>query len=73
MCTAPQNVQGHVFAAAPWCATAKGMPEAAVSRLYGGIHYRMAIEEGVSQGRRVGELVVRRVKTRAGTTLAERD
>ena len=47
--------------------------EAAISRLYGGIHYRMAIEEGIEQGRRVGELVVRRVKTRAATTVAERD
>jgi hypothetical protein len=36
--------------------------EAAISRLYGGIHYRMAIEEGVTQGRQVGELVVRRVR-----------
>jgi len=39
--------------------------EAAISRLYGGIHYRMAIEEGAVQGRKVGELVVRRVRTRA--------
>jgi hypothetical protein len=38
--------------------------EAAISRLYGGIHYRQAIEEGVKQGRKVGELVVARVKTR---------
>jgi hypothetical protein len=38
--------------------------EAAMSRLYGGIHYRMAIEEGVTQGRRVGRLVVRKVRTR---------
>jgi PAP2 superfamily len=38
--------------------------EAAISRLYGGIHYRMAIEEGIAQGRKVGELVVRRVRTR---------
>ncbi len=38
--------------------------EAAISRLYGGIHYRMAIEEGVTQGRKVGELVVQRVRTR---------
>ncbi len=38
--------------------------EAAISRLYGGIHYRMAIEEGVKQGRMVGENVVRRVHTR---------
>lgn len=38
--------------------------EAALSRLYGGIHYRMAIEEGVVQGRRVGEHVLRRIRTR---------
>jgi hypothetical protein len=37
--------------------------EAAISRLYGGIHYRMAIEEGITQGRKVGELVVQRVRT----------
>jgi hypothetical protein len=40
--------------------------EAAMSRLYGGIHYRIAIEEGVNQGRRVGEFVVQKVRTRAG-------
>ena len=39
--------------------------EAAISRLYGGIHYRMAIEEGIAQGRGVGELVVSRIRTRA--------
>ena len=44
--------------------------EAAISRLYGGIHYRQAIEEGVKQGRKVGELVVARVKTRATGELA---
>jgi len=38
--------------------------EAAISRLYGGIHYRMAIEEGSIQGRKVGENVVRRIRTR---------
>lgn len=31
--------------------------EAAISRLYGGIHYRAAIEEGVTQGAKVGALV----------------
>ncbi len=40
--------------------------EAAISRLYGGIHYRRAIEEGIAEGRKVGQLVVRRVRTRAG-------
>ena len=44
--------------------------EAAISRLYGGIHYRRSIEEGVKQGRRVGEQVVRRVRTRSGRTVA---
>jgi hypothetical protein len=37
--------------------------EAAISRLYGGIHYRMAIEEGITQGRGVGQLVVRKLRT----------
>jgi hypothetical protein len=32
--------------------------EAAISRLYGGIHYMMAIEEGVKQGEKVGEFIV---------------
>jgi hypothetical protein len=46
--------------------------EAAISRLYGGIHYRRAIEEGSLQGQRVGENVVRRVKTRAAKLVAAR-
>jgi hypothetical protein len=45
--------------------------EAAISRMYGGIHYRMAIDEGVIQGRAVGENVLRRVHTRADRALAE--
>jgi hypothetical protein len=44
--------------------------EAAISRLYGGIHYRMAIEEGIIQGRRVGELVVRKVQTRTADAVS---
>ncbi len=31
--------------------------EAAISRLYGGIHYRPAIEYGVDQGRKVGKFI----------------
>ncbi len=31
--------------------------EAAISRLYGGIHYRAAIERGLQQGRRIGAAV----------------
>jgi len=38
--------------------------EAAISRLYGGIHYMMAIEEGVSQGNKVGEHIVQNMQTR---------
>ena len=37
--------------------------EAAISRLYGGIHFRRAIEEGQVQGRKVGELVIAKVVT----------
>lgn len=35
--------------------------EAAISRLYGGIHYRPAIDNGVVQGRRLGEFVVAQI------------
>ena len=38
--------------------------EAAVSRLYGGIHYRPAIDFGVEQGRKVGAYVLDNVSTR---------
>ena len=38
--------------------------EAAISRLYGGIHYRPAIDNGVAQGRKVGEFVVTNLQTR---------
>ena len=42
----------------------KAAEEAAISRLYGGIHFRRAIEQGAVQGRSIGELVVARVRTR---------
>ncbi|MEL6866528.1 MAG: vanadium-dependent haloperoxidase [Bacteroidota bacterium] len=35
--------------------------EAAISRLYGGIHYRPAIEDGVQQGKDIGRFVVDRL------------
>ena len=38
--------------------------EAAVSRLYGGIHYRPAIDYGVEQGERVGNYIIAKVKMR---------
>lgn len=36
--------------------------EAAISRLYGGIHYMPAIEVGLEQGRKVGKYVVENIK-----------
>ena len=36
--------------------------EAAISRMYGGIHYRPAIENGSKQGRQVGEWVLKKVR-----------
>jgi hypothetical protein len=44
--------------------------EAAISRLYGGIHYPMAIEHGVTQGASIGKAVVSRVETRRPTVAA---
>lgn len=40
--------------------------QAAVSRLYGGIHYRPAIEYGVDQGKKVGKYVLINIQTRKG-------
>ena len=42
--------------------------EAAISRLYGGIHYRPAIEEGSAQGKKVGAWVVQQLRTRKEET-----
>jgi hypothetical protein len=39
--------------------------EAAISRLYGGIHYRAAIENGLRQGRCVGQAVLNNVRLRS--------
>jgi hypothetical protein len=36
--------------------------EAAVSRLYGGIHFRDAVENGLQQGRQIGAFVLRKLK-----------
>jgi hypothetical protein len=34
--------------------------EAAISRLYGGIHFRDAIEEGVKQGKLIGKEILQK-------------
>ncbi len=36
--------------------------EAAISRLYGGIHYRDAVENGQAQGRAIGDFVIAKLK-----------
>ncbi len=46
--------------------------EAAISRLYGGIHYRRAIEQGQRQGGRVGALIVERLMTHPTTRVSTR-
>jgi hypothetical protein len=41
--------------------------EASVSRLYGGIHYRSALDNGQMQGKKVGKWVLEQVKGRKET------
>lgn len=38
--------------------------EASISRLYGGIHYRSALENGQLQGEKIGQWVLQKVRTR---------
>ncbi len=51
--------------ARPFTSFRQAAEEAAISRLYGGIHYPMAASEGLAQGRGVGALHVERLATRA--------
>ncbi|MFP4095006.1 MAG: vanadium-dependent haloperoxidase [Cyclobacteriaceae bacterium] len=44
--------------------------EAAISRLYGGIHYMPACSVGVVQGRKVGEFIVSKLVTKSDRPLA---
>ncbi len=44
--------------------------EAAISRMYGGIHYRTAVEIGVNQGRSLGKFVLDNLKMKNKTALA---
>jgi hypothetical protein len=38
--------------------------EAAISRLYGGIHYRPAIDNGMIEGRALGNYILQKIKTK---------
>jgi hypothetical protein len=43
---------------------AEASAEAAVSRMYGGIHYQPACDNGVVQGKALGNYIVEKIKTR---------
>jgi hypothetical protein len=45
--------------------------EASDSRLYGGIHFRFDNEEGLSLGRKVGELAISAIKKASVTKKSE--
>jgi len=42
--------------------------EAAISRMYGGIHYRAAVDNGLDQGVALGKFVVNKLKTQTNTS-----
>jgi len=46
--------------------------EAAISRMYGGIHYRAAVEVGVDQGRKVGNLLLSKLQMRTTNSIASK-
>lgn len=48
--------------ARPFTSFGQAAREAAVSRLYGGIHYRDAIDNGFSQGQQIGQYVLQKLK-----------
>jgi hypothetical protein len=45
--------------------------EAAISRLYGGIHYMPAIENGVTQGKNIGEYIIKNLETKGKNRLSK--
>jgi hypothetical protein len=46
--------------------------EAGISRLYGGIHYRSSIENGLQQGRSIGAFIVQKMQVHtAGAPVAQ--
>lgn len=49
---------------------AKAADEAAISRMYGGIHYRAAVELGVTQGRNLGSFVINRLQMKQQSKVA---
>ncbi|TRZ43310.1 vanadium-dependent haloperoxidase [Robertkochia solimangrovi] len=49
----------------------KAAEEAAISRMYGGIHYRAAIDNGLKQGRLLGNFVIKKLDMNNREQLAE--
>ena len=47
--------------------------EAAISRMYGGIHYRPAFENGLVEGKAVGTYILSKVKTRREDLVADKN
>ena len=45
--------------------------EAAISRMYGGIHYRAAVEVGVGQGRQIGALLNSKIKMKNNSNIVQ--
>ena len=48
----------------------KAAEEAAISRMYGGIHYRAAVEVGLKQGRNLGQFLVDKLKMKTDQRMA---
>ncbi|MBT8249223.1 MAG: vanadium-dependent haloperoxidase [Acidimicrobiia bacterium] len=55
---------GNGFAPRPYSSIWDAANEAAISRLFGGIHYPMGITAGIDQGVCVAQAVMQRIKTR---------
>jgi hypothetical protein len=55
-------IYGHELFARSYTSFVAAASEAAISRLYGGIHYRYAIENGMEQGRCIGEYLRQRIR-----------
>ncbi len=58
-------INGHENMQRSFLSFEQAAQEAAISRLYGGIHYRSAIENGLRQGQCVGQQVLNRIRLRS--------
>lgn len=47
--------------------------EAAVSRMYGGIHYRPACDQGLIEGKAIGNYIISKIKTRREDVIASKN